>query len=71
MKATKEKTYDKTKIETCRNCHGSGRVKSKLAFIKYRSDCPICNGYGQIEKITDIKITIKPYNNKEHHDNSN
>ena len=55
----KERQYQFTKIEICRNCGGTGKEKSILSLIK--SECPVCCGSGRVEKHTEITIMVKPY----------
>lgn len=48
-----------SKIETCRNCQGTGFVKggynSQVAPV-----CNICGGSGNVNKTIDVTITIEP-----------
>lgn len=55
----KERQYQFTKIEICRNCGGTGKEKTIRSLFK--SKCPVCNGSGRVEKHTEINITVKPY----------
>lgn len=64
----KVRTYNKTKVEVCRNCQGSGIVYSRPEFhpCGKESDmesyeCSVCAGSGRVEKKLDITITINPY----------
>jgi DnaJ-class molecular chaperone len=55
----KVREYHKNTIEICRNCGGTGRDRSVLGLIK--SECPVCDGSGRVEKTTDITITVRPF----------
>lgn len=55
----KERKYQFTKIEICRNCGGTGKEKTVMALFKSR--CPVCDGSGRIEKHTEITITVRPF----------
>ena len=55
----KERQYQFTKIEICRNCGGTGKEKTILGLLK--DTCPVCDGSGRVEKHTEITITVKPY----------
>ena len=40
-----------SKVETCPNCHGSGRIRRQQGFFVSESICPTCHGSGKkIEK---------------------
>lgn len=53
----KKVSYDRK--EVCRNCKGSGIVPmGELDTV-----CPVCQGYGLVNKHIDVEITIKPHNN--------
>ncbi len=55
----KERTYDKVRIEVCRNCQGIGMVQPDDE--PRPSKCPVCAGSGRIKKTVNIEITIEPY----------
>ena len=55
----KERQYQFTKIEICRNCGGTGKEKTIVSLVNRR--CPVCCGSGRVEKTTDITIKVKPY----------
>ena len=57
MEKTRE--YEFTKVEICRNCGGTGRERSILGILK--SECPVCDGSGRVEKTTGITVTIRPF----------
>lgn len=53
----KNRTFDYTKIEICRNCHGAGFVvggyNAQVAPV-----CPVCKGSGRVMKHVNGSITI-------------
>lgn len=55
----KERQYQFTKIEICRNCGGTGREKTIIGLL--RNACTVCGGSGRVEKTTDISITVRPF----------
>lgn len=55
----KERQYQFTKIELCRNCGGTGKEKTILGLLDDK--CTVCAGSGRVEKHTEITITVKPY----------
>ncbi len=55
----KTRTYDKTKIEVCRNCLGSGVVPAYQDGPTV--ECCVCKGSGRVNKTLKIEITIEPY----------
>jgi DnaJ-class molecular chaperone len=57
----KERTYDKVRIEVCRNCHGAGLIHADADGNPKLSKCPICGGSGRVKKTVNIDITIEPY----------
>lgn len=64
----KVRTYNKTKVEVCRNCQGSGVAYTVPEFHPHGKEpdpepyeCPVCAGSGRVEKKLDIVITITPY----------
>lgn len=48
--------------EICRNCHGTGQVAVQDGHRLVRIKCPICAGYGMVQKTNEGDITIEPYN---------
>lgn len=56
----KNRTFDYTKIEICRNCRGAGFVvggyNAQVAPV-----CPVCEGSGRVAKHVKGTITIEPY----------
>lgn len=64
----KQRTYNFSKIEICRNCQGSGIVKPDKGFFERMLDCPhrmvtcpVCQGSGRVDKTTEINITVEPH----------
>lgn len=64
----KQKDYEFTGIEICRNCQGSGTVDSGKEWVdvfgRFRNDgrrCPVCEGSGRIVKTRNISIRITPF----------
>jgi DnaJ-class molecular chaperone len=55
----KERTYEKERIEVCRNCHGAGLAPTDDGQVSGK--CPVCGGSGRIKKRVNIEITIEPY----------
>ncbi len=55
----KERTYDKVRIEVCRNCHGAGLTKADNEPRPTR--CPVCGGSGRVKKTVHIDLEVEPY----------
>lgn len=50
----KKKEFEKTTIEICRNCHGTGLDKENE-----RRKCPICEGAGRVKKTLKGEVIIE------------
>ena len=65
----KQKDYEFTGIEICRNCQGSGTVNPGKEWVdaflgrfrKSGGQCPVCEGSGRIVKTRNISIKITPF----------
>lgn len=55
----KKRTFEYTKIEICRNCHGAGFVaggyNSQVAPV-----CTVCAGSGRITKSVKGSVSVEP-----------
>lgn len=58
----KERTYNKVRIEVCRNCHGVGLIRTEGNNYGNQGlqQCPICRGSGRVKKTMNVNITIEP-----------
>ena len=65
----KERQYQFTKIEICRNCGGSGMVHTQVDGNWIRRmqcqdglvTCDVCGGSGRVKKHTAITVTVSPF----------
>lgn len=56
----KKEVYKPEKIALCRECHGTGKVKSGR-ILKTSVSCPQCDGSGRVFVSCKMTLDIRPY----------
>ena len=55
MSVHKEKEFTTSRMEVCRNCHGTGEVEEFLG----RVTCPVCDGRRVVRKTVKGVLTVE------------
>ena len=55
MSVHKEKEFETTRLEVCRNCHGTGKVYGFLEL----TTCPVCDGRRVVKKTVKGVLTVE------------
>lgn len=56
MPVNKTTEFESSRIEICRNCRGTGRVRK---WDGEEKTCPICDGRGRVRKTTKGVLTVE------------